>query len=69
MQRTWTAKNRPIIDTVSTPYYNVSKFLLSLVQPLTHNDCNLKDFFVAINRIGSVPPKLFDEDCQFVHLR
>ena len=42
---TWTAKNRPFIDTTSNPYYNVSKVLLSLVQPLTHNDYNLKDFF------------------------
>ena len=33
---------RPIIDTTSTPYYNIGKFLSSLLQPLTHNDYNLK---------------------------
>ena len=29
---------RPIIDTTSTPYCNIGKFLSSLLQPLTHND-------------------------------
>ena len=33
---------RPIIDTTSTPYYNIGKFLSSLLQPLTHNEYNLK---------------------------
>ena len=52
---------RPIIDTTSTPYYNIGKFLSSLLQPLTHNDYNLKDSFDAVRRIRSVPPELFDE--------
>ena len=53
---------RPIIDTTSTPYYNIGKFLSSLLQPLTHNDYNLKDSFDAVKRISSIPPKLFDEE-------
>ena len=57
---------RPIIDTTSTPYYNIGKFLSSLLQPLTHNDYNLKDSFDAVKRIRSVPPELFDDDYQFV---
>ena len=57
---------RPIIDTTSTPYYNIGKFLSSLLQPLTHNDYNLKDSFDAVRRIRSVPPELFDDDAQFV---
>ena len=57
---------RPIIDTTSTPYYNIGKFLSSLLQPLTHNDYNLKDSFDAVKRIRSVPPELFDGDDQFV---
>ena len=57
---------RPIIDTTSTPYYNIGRFLLSLLQPLTHNDYNLKDSFDAVKRIRSIPHKLFDEDYQFV---
>ena len=32
---------RSIIDTTSTPYYNIGKFLSSLLQPLAHNDYNL----------------------------
>ena len=28
---------RPYIDTTCTPYYNICKFLSSLLQPLTHN--------------------------------
>ena len=42
---------RLIIGTTSTPYYNTGKFLSSLLQPLTHNDHNLKDSFDAVNRI------------------
>ena len=47
---------RPIIDTTSTPYYNIGKFLSSLLQLLTHNDYNLKDSFNAVQRIRSIPP-------------
>ena len=57
---------RPIIDTTSTPYYNIGKFLSSLLQPLTHNDYNLKESFDAVKRIRSIPPELFDDDYQFV---
>ena len=32
---------RPIIDTTSTPYSNIGKFVSSLLQPLRHNDYNL----------------------------
>ena len=37
-----------------------------MLQPLTHNDYNIKDSFHAVNRIKSIPPELFDEDYQFV---
>ena len=57
---------RPIIDTTSTPYYNIGKFLSSLLQPLTHNDYNLKDSFEAVKSIRSIPPELFDEGYQSV---
>ena len=49
------------MDTTSTP----CKFLLSLLQPLTNKDYNLKDSFDAVKSIRSIPPELFDEDCQF----
>ena len=57
---------RTIIDTTCTPYYNNGKFLSSLLQPLTHNDYNLKDSFDAVKRIRSIPPELFDNGYQFV---
>ena len=47
---------RPIIDTTSIPYYNTGKFLSSLLQPLTHNDYNIKDSFNAVKKIRSMPP-------------
>ena len=47
---------RPIIDTTSTPYYNIGKFLSSLLQPLTHNDYNLKDSFEAVKSINQYHP-------------
>ena len=56
---------RPTIDTTSTPY-NICKFLSSLLQPLAHNDNNLKKSFDAVERIRSIPPELFDDDYQFV---
>ena len=31
-------KFRPIIDTANTPYYGISKFLPSLLNPLTENE-------------------------------
>ena len=37
-----------------------------MLQPLTHNDYNLKDSFDAVKRIRSIPHELFDEDYQFV---
>ena len=37
-----------------------------MLQPLTHNDYNLKDSFDAVKRIRSIPPELFDDDYQFV---
>ena len=47
---------RPIFDTTCTPYYNIGKFLSSLLQPLTHNDYNLKDSVDAVKRIRLIPP-------------
>ena len=37
-----------------------------MLQPLTHNDYNLKDSFDAVKRIRSIPPESFDEGYQFV---
>ena len=57
---------RPIIDTTTTPHYNVGKFLASLLNPLTLNQFNLNDTFDAVSAIKAIPPGLFDEDYRFV---
>ena len=56
---------RPIVDTTSTPHYNVGKFLSSLLNPLTENDYNLRDSFHAVSAIKTIPQNLFDEDYRF----
>ena len=45
---------RPILDTTSTRYYSIGKYLSEILNPLTHNDYSLKDslFLVAIIRHG-----------------
>ena len=60
---------RPIIDTTSIPYHNIGKFLSFLLQPLTHNDYNLKDSFDTVNRIRSIPPKLSNHCLPMAQLR
>ena len=57
---------RPIIDTTTTPHYNVGKFLASLLNPLTINDYNLKDTFDAVSAIKAIPQDLFDQGYSFV---
>ena len=58
-------KFRPIVDTTNTTHYGVGKFLSKLLQPLTHNDFTIKDSFDAVNRIRSVPSKLFKDGYQW----
>ena len=57
---------RPIINTTTTPHYNVGKFLSSLLNPLTLNQFNLNDTFDAVLAIKAIPPGLFDEGYRFV---
>ena len=57
---------RPIVDTTTTPYYNVGKFLSSLLNPLTINDYNLRDSFHAVSQIKTIPHSFFDQDYRFV---
>ena len=47
---------RPIIDTTTTPHYNVGKFHASLLNPLTLNQFNLNDTFDAVSAIKAIPP-------------
>ena len=57
---------RPIVDTTTTPHYNVGKFLSSLLNPITINDYNLRDSFHAVSEIKTIPDSLFDQDYRFV---
>ena len=57
---------RPIIETTTTPHYNVGKFLSSLLNPFTVNDYNLRDSFHALSEIKTIPQSLFDKDYRFV---
>ena len=57
---------RPIIDTTSTPHYNVGKFLAQLLNPLTQNEYTLRDSFHAVSEIKSIPKELFSEGYRLV---
>ena len=57
---------RPIVDTTTTPHYNVGKFLSSLLNPLTINEYHLTDSFEAVSAIKAIPQNLFDEGFRFV---
>ena len=59
-------KFRPIIDRTNTPHYKTGQYLSSLLQPLTINNCTLKDSFDAANKIKSVASEKFEDESQFV---
>ena len=47
---------RPIVDTTSTPYYGIEKYLSSLLNPLIINNYSIEDSFEAAKRIKAIPP-------------
>ena len=57
---------RPIVDTTTTPHYNIGKSLSSLSSPLIVNDYNLRDSFHAVSEIKTIPHSLFDRSYRFV---
>ena len=59
-------KFRPIVDRTNTPHYKTGQYLSSLLQPLTINNCTLKDSFYAANKIKSVASGKFEDESQFV---
>ena len=38
-------KFRPILSAINTPGYNVGKFLIPILEPLTHNEFTIKHSF------------------------
>ena len=57
---------RPIVDTTSTPYYDIAKFLSSLLNPLAINNYSVKDSFEAAKLMQAIPPKLFNQGYKFI---
>ena len=57
---------RPIIDTTNSPYYEVGKFLTSLLEPLTKNQYVVKDSFEAVDRIKDIPKEYFEQGYKYV---
>ena len=43
-----------IVDTTTTPHYNVGKFLSSLLNPLTIDEYHLTDSFEAVSAIKAI---------------
>ena len=50
---------RPILSAIGTPTYNIAKFLVSVLKPLTTNDHTLKDTFEFSLDILNQNPILF----------
>ena len=57
---------RPIIYTTNTPYYEVGKFLTSLLEPLTKNQYVVEDSFEAVDRIKDIPKEYFEQGYKYV---
>ena len=49
----------PIVDTASAPHYCIAKYLSSQLNPLTINDCSVKDSYEAAKPIQAIPLELF----------
>ena len=63
---------RPILSAIGTPTYNIAKFLVPILKPLTTNDYTLKDTFEFSHEILSQNPHLFmaslDVDSLFTNI-
>ena len=63
---------RPILSAIGTPTYNIAKFLVPILKPLTTNDYTLKDTFEFSCDILNQNPNLFmaslDADSLFTNI-
>ena len=57
---------RPIVDTTSTPHYNVGKFHSSHLNPVTLNHYYLRVSFDVVSAIRCIPQSRYDEGYRFV---
>ena len=55
-----------IVDTTSTTYYGIAKYLSSLLNPLTINNYSVEYSFEAANHIKAIPSKLFSDGYKFI---
>ena len=46
-------KFRPILSAVNTPEYNIAKFSIPILEPLTHNEFTVKDSFTFAKEIAT----------------
>ena len=63
---------RPILSAIDTPTYNIAKFLVPILKPLTTKDFTLKDTFEFSRDILNQNPNLFmaslDVDSLFTNI-
>ena len=52
-------KFRPIISAINTPGYNLAKFLIPILEPLTYNEFTVKDSFSFAKEITKYESSLF----------
>ena len=50
---------RPILSAIGTPTYNIAKFLVAILKPVTTNDYMLKETFELSNDILNQNPNIF----------
>ena len=54
-----TPKFQPILSAINTPGYNLAKFLIPILEPLTHNEYTVKDSFSFAREITTYDSSLF----------
>ena len=52
-------KFRPILSVINTPEYNIAKFLIPILERLTHNDFTTKDSFSFAKEITTCDSSLY----------
>ena len=63
---------RPILSAIGTPTYKLAKFLVPILEPLTTNECTVKDSFTFAEELQSFDSKLvmasFDTESLFTNI-
>ena len=58
-QESYMPNLRPILSAIYTPGYNLAKFLIPILEPLTHNEFTVKDSFSFAKEITNYDSSLF----------